>query len=203
MTVSPFPLAWPEGWPRTPYHMRESGHSRYGSHSHPLTMGRAQDSLHDELRLLGATGLVVSANLVRNLDGSIKANQRKVEDPGVAIYFQYKGKPKSMAMDDFHEPEANVRRLALAIKAMRDLERNGGGTMAERAFTGFSALPAPISMGEDPAITLGIERPFTEASVRSAWSRRAKEYHPDKPLGDAGKMAAINAARDSALREIA
>ena len=207
MTVSAFPLAWPEGWPRTPFHEREMGNARYRGGTwrdpKPLTMARAQRGLYDELERLGASSLVVSSNLVRNLDGSIRSNQRRPDDPGVAIYFQHNGKPMVMAMDDFHEPEANVRRLALAIKAMRDLERNGGGTMAERAFTGFAALPAPIAMGEDPAITLGLTRPFTADDVTHAARRLAKEYHPDRPGGDAEKMKAVNAAKEAALRELA
>ena len=40
-------------------------------------------------------------------------------------------------------PYANIRSLALAVKAMRAIERYGGGHMMERSFAGFAQLPPP------------------------------------------------------------
>ena len=58
-----------------------------------------------------------------------------------------------MACDRFDNAAANMRSLGLAIEAMRQLERHGVGTMMERAFTGFVALPAP----ESPCDVLGLK----------------------------------------------
>jgi hypothetical protein len=51
----------------------------------------------------------------------------------------------TMACDRFDNAAANMRSLGLAIEAMRQLERHGGGAMMEKAFSGFVALPPPIS----------------------------------------------------------
>lgn len=197
MTASAFPLDWPAGWPRTPKNERQDGKYKYRTGSGFLTMARAQQGLYEELERLGATTLVVSSNLARRLDGGIRSRQATPEDPGVAIYFDLNDKPMSMAMDDFNEPECNVRRLALAIKAMRDLERNGGGTMMERAFSGFSALPAPVQMGEHWSVTLNVPMDCTENEAKASYRRMARQYHPDRPEAnedDLVKMQAINIA---------
>ena len=48
-----------------------------------------------------------------------------------------------MAMDRFTSVAGNLRSLTLAIEAMRQLNRHGGGTMMERAFAGFVAIAPP------------------------------------------------------------
>ena len=201
-TPSTYPLDWPQGWERTPSHERAAGRYKYmrgsGSGKKPLTMHVAQKLLHDELRKLGGEHLVVSSNLVKNLDGSIRSGQRAPEDPGIAIFFLLDGKAQTMAMDDFTEPESNVRRLALALGHLRGLKRDGGARMMERAFSGFNSLPAPISGGQPYYVTLNVSSDASLAECKAARNRLARQYHSDKGEGSDGKMTAINVAYDQA-----
>src|SRR5579863_8520174 len=95
-----FPLSWPSGWPRTDPYKRESrfqGRDRFTNRAIGLTMGRARDQLIEELKLLGAKEIIVSTNAALRLDGLPYAEQRKISDPGVAVYFQLKKRPLVMA----------------------------------------------------------------------------------------------------------
>lgn len=54
-----------------------------------------------------------------------------------------------IACDQFREVRLNMAAIVGTIKAIRTIERNGTSTLLERAFKGFSALPAsagPSSM---------------------------------------------------------
>ncbi len=149
MSEQAFPLQWPQGWPRTPSGKQERGwqfkQSRTdGGYGKALvTFAKARDLLYEELKRLGATNVVVSSNHKPDRYGIPTESKRNVGDEGIAIYFGLKGKPMAMACDRFDNAAANMRSLGLAIDAMRQLERHGGGTMMERAFTGFAALTAP------------------------------------------------------------
>ncbi|WP_149531529.1 hypothetical protein [Tardiphaga sp. P9-11] len=107
-----------------------------------LMMGEARDQLIAELQRLGAGSVVTSSNVRLREDAIPYADQRRQDDPGVAVYFMLKKCPMVMAVDRYSSVAGNKRALILAIEAMRQLERHGGRTM-ERAFTGFAAIAAP------------------------------------------------------------
>ncbi len=81
MSATSYPLAWPEGWTRTPAHQRQR--ARY-----KVTGARATDGLIHELKLMGAarSAIVLSTNIVLRNDGLPCANQPRhmQDDPGVA-----------------------------------------------------------------------------------------------------------------------
>jgi hypothetical protein len=192
MTVA-YSLHWPEGWARTS--ARKSGH-KFGQ-TRELTFDRARNSLSKELKCLGASNMVLSTNLPVRLDGMpyAEAARKTLPDPGVAVYFTYKGRQMVMAQDEYQYIAANMRSLALAIEAMRQLERHGGGgAMMERAFTGFAALPAPKS----PWKILGLDGAAPKEAIEQAYRDLAKKLHPDAG-GSAEKMAELNDARQRAL----
>lgn len=203
------PLAWPEGWPRTPDHEKDGGWKfkqqkwetgSLGSYSRrvPVTFAKARDLLFDELKKLGATSPVVSTNHPTDRFNLPVESKRRVTDEGVAVYFQYRDRPMVMACDRYETAAANMRSLGLAIEALRQLERHGGGTMMERAFAGFSALPPPRSCWD----ILGTQKSgASEQIIRAAWRARISEAHPDKGGSDAA-AAEINRARDEALAQI-
>ncbi len=104
MTVA-YPLKWPDGWERTPSH-RRSNYSRFKT-----TFEQARQRLSDELRLLGAKNIVISTNLELRRDGQPRAEmaRRKMADPGVAVYFTYRGgKQMAMARDAFENVHDNM-----------------------------------------------------------------------------------------------
>lgn len=199
-----FPLAWPDGWPRTPAHLRETSHP-FGGKVYGLTFDRARTQLVDELHRLRARNVVISTNVPLRNDGMpyASAATTRMTDPGVAIYFTLKDRPLSMARDGFANIAANMRSLFLAIEGMRQLERHGGSYMMERAFSGFLALPAPGAARPWREV-LGLTSrlvPVTKRAVDDAFKERAIIAHPDGG-GSHDAMAELNAARAAALKEI-
>lgn len=201
-----FPLAWPEGWPRTPpmkqvdgrYHFKKLSF-RDGQRK-PYTFAEARDALVAELGKMTRGAVVISTNYqISASTGLPRADRRAPEDTGVAIYFTRNGKPLAMACDRYQRAEENMNSLRLALEAMRQLERHGGGLMAEKAFTGFAALPAPKTCWE--ILGLGTGNGATAADVRRAWRDLAASAHPDTG-GSNAAMADLNKARDDALRII-
>lgn len=219
MSVEAFPLRWPEGWPRTAPHRRsddrrfwrQSERSEYGYRRGSLTANQAYNSLVEEMRKIGAKNVVVSSNVaVRNDGGMIaKSAERRHDDLGVAIYFTRKGKSFVMAQDAFETIAGNLRSLALAIDAMRTLERHGGGTMMERAFDGFSALPPPAGAKPKRPRWQVLRFPESEedrellsvGEIEARYRTLAKKMHPDMGGSDE-EMAELNEARTDALEAI-
>lgn len=195
-----YPLAWPDGWPRTPPHVRESGVGRFvrgGSIKRAWTFAEARDALVEELDRLRVSHIVISTNFPLRRDGLPMAGTR-VDDQGVAVYFLRNKKPMAMACDRFTQAEFNMRSLTLAIEAMRQLDRHGGGIMTERAFSGFAALPAPTEK-RTWHVVLGISATATPDEIRAAHRAKVADAHPDRGGTDAD-MAEINVARDEGLR---
>lgn len=193
-----YPLAWPEGWPRTPPEKRQDSKYRFGrnmgSGRQLWTFAAARDALGAELDRLGARDVLLSTNFELNLSGQPRGDRARPADQGIAVYFKWKGRPRVMACDMHARAEENMRSVALALEAMRQLERHGGGLMMEKAFAGFVALPAP----KPPHDILGVRPNATEAEVRAAWRTRIADAHPDHG-GTEAAAAEINAARDAML----
>jgi len=192
-----FPLQWPEGWPRTPASKRESDRRFYGRYG--LPMGRARDRLLAELTALGARNVVVSSNVALRRDGLPYSEQRRLDDPGVAVYFTLRDRPLVMARDAFVSIAGNMRSLTLAVEAMRQLERHGGSTMMERAFAGFAALPAP-GQRKPWRQVFGVDPEWT-GDIAALYREKAKARHPDAGGSDT-LMAELNVAYADARREL-
>lgn len=191
--TSSYPLAWPDGWPRE---ARRKERSPFAT-----TYDRALKHLLNELRLLGARNIVVSSNVPIRQDGMPygDAARRRINDPGVALYFSLGGKPMVMARDLYWTPHENLRSLGLAVEHLRGLERHGGATMMQRAFQGFTALPTPKTWREILGIPAGAE--VSQETVQFFWREAARRNHPDAG-GSHARMAEINAARDAAIKEL-
>lgn len=194
-----YPLAWPDGWPRTPEADRKDGRSSFKRPGarwarEPWTFTAARDALLEEVWRHRPTSVVLSSNFQPGKNGPVEG-RRRPDDEGVAVYFQRNGKPYVMASDRYHDAEGNMRSLTLALEAMRQLERHGGGTMMERAYEGFAALPAP----KRPHEILGVRADATEAEIKAAWRVRIADHHPDRGGTQAG-ASEVNAARDAMLK---
>lgn len=170
-----------------------------GERPRKWTFDEAVVALGDELEGLGARNLVLSSNFERDIRGVLRPGRQRPDDQSIAVYFELRGKALVMACDRFVQAEGNLRSLALAIEAMRQLERHGGGTMMERAFAGFAAL-APPSSGRPWHQVLDLEPSSSTALIEQTFRRLAAERHPDKG-GSADAMAELNQARAEALRE--
>jgi hypothetical protein len=206
-----YPLAWPEGWPRT--QARKAAHfgkvtsekSAYSDQvwdrKRPLSIEDAAKRIRAELKAMGvnvADDSIISTNLRLNMAGLPRGDQGAPADPGVAVYWQKTGKPmRVMAIDIYNRVADNMAAIAATLNAMRAIERHGGAQVLERAFTGFSALPPPKHWSD----ILGVPRTATADQVTTAYRERARKAHPDAG-GSTAAMAEINAARDAAFKEI-
>lgn len=186
MSIAAYPLQWPTGRKRTDWHRREAS-------AFKVTLGVARDELFAEIGRLGAYQVVVSSNVPLRQDGKPYASTPKLDDPGVAAYFNHKGRAMCFACDRWSKVEDNMRAIAKTIDALRGIARWGTGDMLEAAFTGFVALPAPDAK-RDWWEVLGVQRNASADEARAAFRRLASEHHPDRPSGDAKRMAEVNEA---------
>jgi hypothetical protein len=201
-----YPLRWPEGWPRQ--------NGRKGTGPFRTSADTAIRSLYENMRSLKATGLVVSSNCKIRQDGTPYREDMvaRLKDSGVAVYFTYAGKPMVMAQDAYQLPMANIRSLALAIEAMRAIERHGGGYMMQRSFDGFAALPPPggeAGYVKPPWRKVLKMDAYGEIAPEDAillaeakYKQLARQAHPDAEGGDAQRMAELNVAIEDARAEL-
>jgi len=171
-----YPLTWPEGWARTPDHMRKS-RSQFKT-----TFDKARRDLNTELDRLGASNVVISSWLAVRNDGNPYSDQarRRIPDPGVAVYFTYRGKQMVMARDAYTSV-------------------HGGGTMMERAFEGFAALPSPDSF--DPWAVLGLRPDASKDAVDAQFRHLSKKHHPDHG-GKSEDFDKLVKGRNMAIKQI-
>lgn len=186
-----FPLAWPEGWPRTP--LERQAPSRFKT-----TFGRAYDAITYEVRRINGGSLVISTNVPLRNDGKPYAsfNLNNMGDHGVAVYFQLKKKPIVIACDKFWRVHENLKAIAKTIEAIRGIERWGASELMHRAFDGFAALPPPNEQKHWTTV-LGVAASASPQQIEEAWRAAARKHHPDRG-GSQQEMAQINRARDEA-----
>jgi hypothetical protein len=189
--VTAFPLAWPAGWART----RNPQHARYDK---DRTLAQARGYLINEVRLLGGQHLIISSNLELRMDGLPRSGQRQPADKGVAVYFNYKGKPVAFACDKWTTIEDNVWAINLTISAMRQIERSGASELLERAFRGFDALPAPSDSTWPDILGVLVSAPIDD--IKTAFKALARQHHPDMG-GDPEKFMKVAAAYEAARKE--
>jgi hypothetical protein len=199
-----FPLAWPEGWPRTPAARRY--HPRFG-----VSFDQGRRDLYREIEKLGAKSCVVSCNLGLRIDGQPRSDDalRNIPDPGVAVYFQMRERSMVIAQDRYLTVAENMRGIYLALSHLRHLERHGGAHMMERAFGGFARLPPPANGAAEAPPWREVFRVATAGfAVLSAGDLRAiveQRYRDEAKANHADheRMIIINAAIAAAREELA
>ena len=181
-----YPLYWPEGRPKTPSWRRQPSRFSTG-------FGAAVNLVIAELKLLGARSAVVSTNVPLRRDGLPLASAKRVDDAGVAVYFLYKNRQTCFACDRWNKVEDNIYAIAKTINAMRGIARWGTGDMLEAAFTGFTALPAPVDW------RAALDNPRSLAEAEATYRRKMREHHPDAG-GTYAAASALNAAIEQARK---
>lgn len=184
-----FPLSWPPAYKRTITRVS----SKFG-----LTPEKAQDFLRNEIKLMGAVDLIVSSNVMTRKDGYVYGDMSstKLDDPGVAIYFNYKKKAIVMCADKYLTPIENLIALAKGIEALRGMERWGVSEFMERAFTGFIQIEGPKE--KEWYDVLEVKEDCSADVIKANWRRLCKDWHPDKQKGNSDKFIEINRAYDKA-----
>lgn len=210
--IAAYPLQWPEGWPRTSFYNLKEGQfsrrERRSGSSYPaarnLTVADGVARVLLELERFGVDrqDIVISTNLRTRLDGLPRSDQKEPDDHGVAVYWEDRKRARRvMAIDQYLRIADNLAAVAATLEAMRAIERHGGAQILDRAFTGFTALPAPgASRTWREIIGVGPgERDLT--AVRLAYKRAASSAHPDKG-GSHAAMTELNAALAAAEKEL-
>lgn len=217
MTRQPYPLQWPPNTRRTnPSDRRRSTFRTRvdGTFRLPSVYEAAKDLL-DELRRLKADRVVITSFLPTRHDGLPYSDGRS-EDPGIAVWCVYNGRERVFACDEWQTHSENLRAITLSIEALRGLSRWGMAEVAERAFAGFAALPpgAPDVLPEPPRRppwreVFAVDESLTDlanddlaAIIKARHRKLIAAAHPDAG-GDTAAAAAINAALDEALAELA
>jgi hypothetical protein len=183
MSARAHPLQWPKGWPKTELNKREAG-----NHFKNVTLASALNGLKDEVRRLDGKNVVLSSNYT--------LGNESPKESGVVAYFEYNGSQVAIPCDRWKRIEINVRAIALAIEAMRGMERWGAKHMIAAMFSGFTALPEKT--GPSCWDVLGISSDATEDQILNAYRSKAKKAHPDQG-GSSEAFNALSQAKDIAL----
>jgi hypothetical protein len=173
MNPTVYPLAWPVGFPRSDFRQVAS---------FKVSLAGALDDLYNELDRMDASAIVISSNMQTRLDGRPLAKQARIEDPGVALYFQRNGRQVCIPCDKWDTVVGNVRAIGLTVAALRSLERWGAKDLVDAAFVGFEALPAHAGAqhgASDWWQVLGVPRDSSIDEIRRIWKQRLREAHPE------------------------
>lgn len=191
MSTTAYPLSWPLGKPRSQQRKPATFQN---------TFGQARESLANELRLMSATGVVLSTNVELRRDGKPYSGRSSV-DPGVAVYFTWREQQYAFACDCWDRVEHNLQAIRKTIEAVRGIARWGTGEMVASAFAGFKALPEQAGPSNGAAWwdILGVPSTASAAVIEAAYKAKARKAHPDQPGGSHELMQRLNQARELGL----
>lgn len=197
--IKAYPLMWPEGYRRTPV--------RKASLFKKSTVPRARRAVEDEIRRLKATNLVISTNLKVRKDGGFVSKQRTPEDPGVAVWFVYKGDLKCIPCDNYEHVWENLYSISKGINALRGLARWGVRDMLDRALTGFVAITdnagkAKVSNESNWFEILGVDSNVGIDQLKKKYRELIKECHPDVSGVYSEKFFQLKDAFDEGVRQL-
>lgn len=193
--IQAYPLQWPAGWRRIESYKRKGG--TFKNYGRQLSVIDGCERVLEQLALLKISrdDAVISTNIPTRLDGLPRGDARLPTDPGVAVYWRKSKATQCMAIDRYSTVPHNLAAIAATLEALRAIERHGGGEILDRAFTGFTALPAPEQWFQ----VLGVSAHASQDEIERAYRRLAMDCHPDRSGGDGSKMVRINKARDEGL----
>lgn len=184
--ITNYPLSWPATQPRTPHNERR--HARFvarGSRSYVTgmyspnrkhTIAESARALELEIKRMGGRNMIISTNLKVKSNGLPYSGQRTPDDPGVAVYFNWRKRDLVFACDSWLSIEDNLWAIVKHIEALRGQERWGVGSL-DQAFAGYAALPDPNARPWWDV--LGVSIDADNAQIDSAYIKLAKRYHPD------------------------
>ena len=174
LTYRPLPAIWPSG-ERTRFRFESRFKAGWN------------DTLNLLERELGHLGVSAASTVVLEtgfserdirLDGYPRADARP-GDPAVIISFESKYGPLRYGCDTYRTHQDNVRAIALALTALRTVDRYGVTKRGEQ-YAGWKQLPAAgesTSAREAEAFIRQFAAPGLP--LTEAWRTAAKQLHPD------------------------
>ncbi|GAB2733051.1 hypothetical protein [Nocardioides pakistanensis] len=158
-----------------------------------------------EIKALGGRDVVLQVAMAETdfrLDGFPRANA-KASHPGVILSLESKHGPLSWPCDTFTTWQDNIRAVALAMEALRKVDRYGVTKNGEQ-YTGWRALPggsgADADLPREEAISVlatlaGLSDQETAAFTPVALLRKARAAaHPDRNDGDRSRWDLVERA---------
>lgn len=164
-------------WPKEPTKTRRSAPFK-SSYSKTL------DLLESELQALGVRAAVIEADCERSeirLDGHLRSGA-KLRGPGIVLRFESKSGSMTFPCDTFTEWPDNLRAIALALEALRKIDRYGVTSSGEQ-YRGWAALPDKSKSGV-----------FADEHAAYAWLARTVDDVPVMPWGEPEKQTIRRAA---------
>lgn len=191
--ITAYPLAWPDGWPRTSADKRVT--SRFKA-----TLAGAINNVETSLSLFSReSGRKLSSVIISSNYSLMDRNPR---DSGVAVYFTWDDISTCIAVDRYPKLEDNLQAIHHVIEAERTKLRHGGLNIVRAAFRGYAALPPPsarrpwrevLHFRGDVGVTIEV--------AEQRYHDLAKKAHPDCGGSDEA-MAELNAAMADARGEL-
>ncbi len=159
-----------------------------------------------EAGMLGAARAIVQVDATpRSFTQSDRlAYNALVTFPGVVVSLDSRHGPLRYAADTFDHWLANLRAIALALEALRAVDRYGVSKSGEQ-YRGWSALPAGTHRDVTALFTTAEEaRRFVDAALGREWAglpmadklrMLTMRMHPDAPEGDREQWERLQAAK--------
>jgi hypothetical protein len=191
----PYPLQWPEEMPR---HKGAREKSAFRT-----TLNSALENARKSIAMFGRdTGIEVKSSSIVFSSNVGGLGVSKPEDPGIALWFEWDGAMRCIAVDRYSTPEANLQAIHHIIEADRTKIRHGSLAIVRAAYKGFMALPSPERKKSWREV-FGVPDAFTvtAAAINARYRELAKTRHPDRPTGSQEKMVELNEALQQALAE--
>ncbi len=192
MKIPPYPLNWPDGQPRTSRMVKSQFRT-----SLPGAIKNVKDSLRrfavDSNRKIEAVQVTSNASMFDD----------KPEDPGVAVWFEWDGHMRCIAVDRYNKVACNLQAIHHVIEARRTELRHAGIQMVRTSFKGFMALPPPPDANSQRIgkaawwETLGVERTASAAEIKTAYKKRSRTI-----AGEEQEQRLLNLAKEEGLRAV-
>lgn len=186
MTIPSYPLSWPEGLPRT---------ERKASSQFRTTLNAALTNVRKSLEAFGRDSGKAASNI--SITSNVTLGDTRPGDTGVAVWFDWDGQQRCIAVDRYPKPEDNLQAIHHVLEARRTEMRHGGLHVVRQTFKGFTALPAPPGRKSWREVLKITAANITPKDVDEAYRRQASAAHPDTG-GNHDKMAELNRARAEA-----
>lgn len=204
--ITNYPLYWPANQPRTDRIQRRharfvargtrSNYTGMYSPNRKHTIAESARALEAEIRRMGGKNMIISTNLKVKANGLPYSGQRTPDDPGVAVYFNWRKRDLVFACDSWLSIEDNLWAIVKHIEALRGQERWGVGSL-DQAFAGYAALPDPNARPWREV--LGVHETASDELIDATYIQLARKYHPDNlETGNAEMFIQIKKAYDMA-----
>lgn len=179
----PYPLCWPDGQRRT---------TSRGQSAFRTKLDGAIKNVRESIRLFASDSGKALGGLVVTSNASMF--DAKPADPGVAVWFDWDGATRCIAVDRYLSVAENLQAIHHVLEARRVELRHAGIEMARTAFKGFLALPPPPGRRPWHEI-LGVQPSATAAQISAARKDLARKFG-----GDDDRMQEINVAHDEGMK---